>query len=188
MAATYGGWREGYDLVVGVNHVPARYECDWWVFNDGPMYLWVLNECPVIGRPRICSGPYFQTWIREEGARNEISRTRWESGDKELLFNPEDIDTLPIHMADFLPVAETGRIRWGKYTGNVALMLAWWLGADVMDVHGIDLDGDSDFQGTSHDTRLGGRWECERPITAGIVRALRASGVTVNLYGRFQVP
>lgn len=139
---------------IGVNNAATRHVCDWWVYGDLESFgLWSAD---VKHRPQtFCAGE-----VLDRMARRSIHRPcpvmRW-----------EDVDC-------GCPA------QWRVFSITAALVLAWRLGAQHVEVIGADMHGPDDFTGRTHAARGEQRWQAERALFASVTDWLFGQGVIVH--------
>lgn len=71
---------------------------------------------------------------------------------------------------------------WRKFSATSALVLACYLGADHIDMHGAGMVGDKDYDGTTDPSnhRTDGRWCKEAAILQSVIEHLNERGTTVK--------
>jgi hypothetical protein len=148
-----------YDLVIGINWVPTRWPCDWWVFVDLPMWTQGINWFD--GQTlRIATHPdYFETMRNQAPGHKivlaELVALRFLTPPTQALF--------------------------GRSTGTDALALAWTLGIRDLDVYGVDLCGTADFRGDGAGcSRTPDRWKVERMVWNRTVADLERAGMRIR--------
>ncbi len=180
----------GYDHVVGVNTVPTRWPCDWWVFADPDIY--VCEGPSILGRPKMLTTSSLERAMNEKRFQAAGLETRYrEDRAAHRIYTEEEMPLLPAMPRD-VPILEAGnrrgQPRWFNYSGLGALVCCWFLGQGVLeptrdpvrtevDVYGVDLQGIGDVNGKNGIGRTEGRWERERCIWDGLIRGLERTGL-----------
>ena len=148
-----------YDLVIGINWVPTRWPCDWWVFVDWDM--WVKGQDHFEGQSlRIATMGDWRKSIERQAPAHQIT------------------------IAEYVPfesMTPPTQAHWRGSTGTYALGVAWHLGIRDLDVYGVDLCGTSDFMGDGAGTsRTPDRWKEERGIWNRMVTDLDRAGMRIR--------
>jgi hypothetical protein len=140
-----------YDAVIGVNRMASVWPCDWWACRDRGTFLGYQP----LGRPRIFTSDDTWRWLtEEEPGQATIERaagydwTAW-----------RDVST----SCPAVP-------QWKQGGFMNALILAEWLGAKTIQIHGADWEGSDDFDGPPSvgGTRPHYRWPGERAKYAAV--------------------
>jgi hypothetical protein len=186
----------GYTRVIGVNSVPTRWPCSWWVFADPEFY--VCDGPSVIGRPQILTTSSLERAMNERRfqAAGLEERYRRDRTDQRIRVE-EEMPLMPA-MPRGVPILEAGprkgQARWFNYSGLGGLACAWFLASGTLDhlatranepvqidVFGVDLVGIGDVNGKQAPCRTEGRWERERRIWNGMKEGMERTGrVTIR--------
>ena len=128
---------------IGVNRVPTRTPCHWWVFIDGEIYLEHADS--LVSEVQIFTSKGAARKITDAGRHDEFWRR------EPLLVEDENLP---------LPYTELG---WAVFSSTAAMMLAAHLGASEIECHGVDMEGSLDWDGHTCDrnNRTPDRWERE---------------------------
>lgn len=172
----------GYDAVVGVNGVPTRWLCDWWVFADPDFYVCVGPS--VIGHPMILTTSSLERAMNEHQFRAAGLEERYrEDRAAGRIKAEEDMPLIPA-MPREVPILSggnrRGQARWFNYSGLGGLTCCWFLAGDEgsveVDVFGVDMQGIGDVHGKDAVCRSVERWERERRIWDGLVEGFERTG------------
>lgn len=146
--------------VIGVNRAATAHRCDWWSAMDAPLI--VEHRAWLIGDPLL----WTLTETRQTVERKGIS-----------------LDGLDYCRANN---RYGGDIKvWGHYSATAALWLARHIGVTHLDVWGVDMAGEDDWDGYrwKYASRKPARWERERELWDQTVAALKADGIEVARHG-----
>ena len=194
---TYPG-RDGYDEVVAVNGVAAKYSSTVWVFLDPEFYVWYLHDIPE-PRPHIVTPRRLMRAVhtnRMTGANCKPSSLQLKAAglteqldadiDAGRITFTDEIGPLP-PMPQDVPIRgggpQAGEVRWDMHGGLAGLVAAWWIGGKgcTIDVYGVDLWGSDDLRGHEASERLGTRWRTERAIFRALIHGFeRAHEARIN--------
>lgn len=174
-----------YNCSIGVNNIPLRYKTDyacvrdWDAFHGLRGYQWVNPAMQFMCGVRIGQNCWdFRTDDSLESAY------QWS-------FLQEN-GRLHIHEAMLFPMREFGGLAWYKWTGTAALGSAFWMchrgrrfeAAAGSEIHcyGVDMTGESSFDGQPNETRKEVRWEQEQRIWRGMVDVIEKFGCRVIVH------
>lgn len=161
--------RNGYDRVLAVNEAATLWRSKWWVATD-----WLQierNIRNVLGAPFLFTRKSTPQLLRENSKDSQAIATleewMWEGRivAHETITNPMLPATVP---------------PWNCYSGTAALILAWWLNADQIDIYGVDLAGETDSTGKPWHTRKHTRWTHETCIVDAIVGMYAERGIVAR--------
>ena len=145
--ASYPG-RDGFDLVIGVNSIVERHECDYWVFGDAETFEKTreLREGCAGRVPRLVTDAAAAFNLTHNSGVETASRfLTWPRGPHwEEFENPLPLDTQLC------------------FSSCAALLLTRHLKATSLQVFGVDLAGDRDWAGRRCNGRDPEWWERER--------------------------
>lgn len=156
---------EHFAHTIGVNKAAAKWELDWWAFNDASTFYAVKP----LGTPKI---------MTRQMAVNNLNYL--------YLSWPADHHvtegTIQIPWPRRSAAGRHGCTpEWNTYSGLTALGLAWWLGGTEITAYGVDMGGAIDFTGEKHPHRQDARWERERASWTSIAKWLaKTHGVTTR--------
>jgi hypothetical protein len=111
---------------------------------------------------------------------DENARRIWRGHDAAIARFFSTLRPLP-PMPPEMSRTEEGVPRWSEFSGCSALGLAWTLEATRVDCYGVDLAGESDFQGRNNCWRPDTRWERERKIWFPMAAGFTAAGMEVRM-------
>lgn len=161
----FDGKTAGYDVVIGVNDAVSRFPCDWWVFGD--------DETIARNKDRLAAD------VRKLFLKRRPIHFGFDArcGVEESKF----VDAR--HWRRWVEFEDWPRTIM-CYSGPMALILAHHLGADEVDVWGVDMGGQEDFESDgSHAIRTDERWAKERAIWSFVENDVRRNGVVVTRRG-----
>ena len=151
--------REGeFQLVIGVNRAVGRFRCHSWVMLDARTFRLVVP----VGQPVIV-------------ASRAVYKLACAS-------NPDAVrHAFLAHRPGLVP---TDEVRWNAFGSTTAIELAARLGARQIDVFGMDMAGDKDFDGYCDDRqdRTTERWAREGRTVQELFAALAKRGVSCHRY------
>jgi hypothetical protein len=150
---TYPNWQKdvmadqlpGGVIQIGVNFQVDAFVCDYWAFVDAATF----DDAKPLGQPIAVDRGNFG------GPNNFKPGSLWGSWPKILVDETWNI-----------PVPEPGMLKWSKFSGILALGLAWKLKPTRLDLFGYDMVGESGCQDRRARVynRSGHRWELERRV------------------------
>ncbi len=151
--AKYEAQTKRYDVIIGVNRIVGKHYCDYWVFGDTETFLAVEP----IGRPILVTDDATTYSLAHNYyvGLDEYQQISWES-----LFNPLPLDT---QLA---------------FSACAALLLVKHLRATSLDVFGVDMKGDAEWDGRTHPDRGEDRWQRERLRWEYLIEWLRTGGIS----------
>lgn len=180
-------------VVIGMNDVPTRVACDWWVFADWASW-WKWSEPDenaersniahggVIGSPKIFTK-------RDQSKEYERRRPRLDARGFDMTSREDAMARFA--QLDFSPCAETvpvpsrveacnngTRYNVRQFTGSLAIMLAYYLRVDEVEAWGCEMSGDGAFNGRGG-TRTDARWRFQLMVWGTWVEAFAVQGVKV---------
>jgi hypothetical protein len=178
---------EKYDTLIAVNHNAERVECDWWVFNDTPVfYSTGVKGHPVIfGRADWQASkftPAAEAWmfwprVPQEGCHEFMSRAE-PDGDTPIFTGPKyaNYRSRPDGKAN-LPV-------WNRFSGLSALGLALLLHPVSVDLYGYDNAGNTGVNDAEHPdvprNREDYRWQMEVKVFDWYMAAFKKANILVT--------
>lgn len=150
------------DVTIAVNRAACRFACDWWSAGDSQTIRRHCADGPdfVIGTPKILT----MSSMMDEVKRSHpdiVARHEWLTWEQ---------------MRDAIGPPE----GWAQWSAPLGLLLCVHLGVSSVDVHGVDMAGDSDFTGERIARFSECRWRRERENWTMILRWVRRRGVAVN--------
>lgn len=150
-----------YAYVIGVNAIPTMVECDYWAFGDHgtfAKYKDSLIDDPIILTKQASS---------DKLATKDDAIKRWmDSPGSFVVYENLDLPNWTY------PDGCT------RFSGLIALGLAWSLKPRLVDCYGVDLQGDDGaVPGTN---RTPDRWQTERRVWAQMARMMEDHGIVVR--------
>lgn len=169
-ASTYPG-HHVYDTVIGVNKGPTIYPCDWWVFTDFRTYCEEWET--ILGNPRICcKRPASERIEAQLRGQAHIQFTVANSQGRVVRY--DEITPLPPKWPEVC--------EWLSWSGCAALVFAASLKPEVIDVFGVDLNGNRDLRDEENFTRSEARWSQEAALWERLLKWVRDEhGVKVKV-------
>ena len=157
----------GYKTVIAVNEAASLWRCQWWVLIDWSAF----QRITPLGSPVLFTRVSTPGLVKDNAKADAVarmSRMLWQGH----VFCHE-------HMPR--PWLPEGTPPWNTYSGTAALILAWHLRAEAIDVYGADMGGESDCVGTvKSGMRRKERWTHERRIWEGIMAMFAGQGIEVR--------
>lgn len=150
-----------YDAIIGINNIVAKYETDWWCFGDAETFA---RYVPV-KRPQSLCTDKDQVFSILHNYPVEIQQ-RYRAHPCEVCW--EDL--------------ENPGSKPFLFSSCAALMLAKYLGAKTLDIFGVDMEGNADFEGREHLARTESRWERERQRWNESIKWLEGTGVRYAIF------
>lgn len=168
-----------YHVVVGVNSIPTRIECDYWAFSDWCSFgKW---DRDVIGTPIICTRPERPAQILNPPRKfnreaDPESYDKWASaGERFGRFKHMTHDDLR------LGTIHADHKSWNTYSGPPALALARHLAIQHkttrIDCFGCDMSGTGGV--VAGGARRERRWRSERDVWLRVVGICEQAGIAV---------
>lgn len=158
--------RSVYDTVIGVNRAASLWPCKWWSVIDWPMFA----EFAPIGTPKLFTRASMPRHLQEGAKKDAVERMQALLWDGQVL----------THESLGRPWVPDDCPPWNCYSGVAALILAWHLRANTVDLYGFDMAGDDDCAGKTNHTRGEDRWRHERRIFDGIMKVYVRDGIKVE--------
>lgn len=154
-----------YDFIIGVNRAVAHHPCDYWLFKDA----YTATLCTPAGNPILVSG------------HGQLIRLGRMARTLPSLRGFQTLDYEPLELGGVFRAYST----WKRFSSTLAVALAEFLGAAVIDVYGADLRGSADWDGTANEKqrRSETRWNLERDIFLRMTELLDSAGVTLRRIG-----
>lgn len=147
-----------YDITIAVNNAITVHDADWWCCqDDGPLKAYRGN--PKVG---ICTARTYATQIRNGT----------------LVPNVESMDGLVVLESGVINHHSVPRVAGWSMTN--AMMLAGRLGAQYIDLYGVDHAGDAYFDGPMHARNPDGRWAREIVDLEAVTAHCENAGITVT--------
>jgi len=156
-----------YASLIGVNRMAAVYPCNWWACRDRGTFIGYVP----VGMPKIFTSDDTWQWLGEELT------------DRVLLKRAECYAWTTWAMVK-TPCPALPQWKQGGFMN--ALILADWLGARDIKIHGADWAGSDDFDGSPPigGTRPHYRWPGERDKFAAVASWLtQERGITIERVG-----
>lgn len=154
----FEGRRSDYGTVVAVNRAAERFPADWWAFMDWQRFL---VDTPT-GKPKVVTTRIAARTIEREGRGEDMRRHGVE-------LYEDHRDRYPL---------ESGP----TYTVIMAVYWAWRQGANRIDLFGVDMRGDTDWDGKKLEDyrRDDRRWGHEGTLLASLIGELGRRGCVVR--------
>ena len=170
-----------YDTVIGAGKAVSLYRCHWWAFADWQTFRDCKPAEP-IGNMRIMTRENIPDKIQMHAEPAIIDRWQqsyWQNQKGSNVIFTENVD---------IPGNVQYKESWFVFSGLIGLGCAYHLKPCHIDVYGVELAGESDFEGINkEDNRKSDRWEYERRIWNYLVQCIEYQGITVQRItdGRF---
>jgi len=162
-----------FDVVIAANWTVEWLDpddVDWWAFSDWQTFA---VKAQSRGEPGLYTKKRTASHVRKQAPAPK--REQWDRADKAgRIIYSEDIKRPPTWGHN------TATRVWSKWTGGLALGLAYHLGATEIVVYGADMQGRKDHQGREGPSRTPERWVRERRQWAALVSSLAEQGVNAT--------